>query len=167
MQIRLEQDNDHREVHALNVRAFDSPAEADLVDRLRREADSFVSLVAEDESQVVGHIMLTPVVLSNHPHLRLMGLAPMAVEATHRGRGIGSALVRAGLERCAHMGIGAVVVLGHPGYYPRFGFRTARDYGIGCTYDAPPEAFMVVELQPRYLADKSGTVSYHAAFADV
>ena len=91
----------------------------------------------------------------------------MAVTFTHRRQGVGSALIRGGLERCKEMGFGAVVVLGHPEYYPRFGFRPAVNHGLACEYDAPPEAFMVMELQPNYLAAASGTVSYHAAFGDV
>jgi putative acetyltransferase len=165
--IRPERADDHGAVRALNASAFASPGEAKLVDRLRREADSVVSLVAEDGGTVVGHIMFTPVTLSNHPHLRIVGLGPMAVASTHRRRGVGSALVRSGLERCKEMGFGAVFVLGHPDYYPRFGFRPAVNYGLACEYDAPPEAFMVAELQPNHLAAASGTISYHAAFEDV
>lgn len=167
MQVRSEQQHDHAAVHALNSSAFESPAEANLVDRLRRKAEPFISLVGEAGGMVVGHIMFTPVTVSNHPHLEVMGLAPMAVASSHRGQGIGTALVRAGLERCLQLGFGAVVVLGHPGYYPRFGFRTGASHGLACEYDVPPDAFMVAELQPGYLAGTTGTVFYHAAFADV
>lgn len=167
MMIRPERAHDHDAVRALNVSAFGSPGEARLVDRLRREADPVVSLVAEDHGVVVGHIMFTPVTLPDHPHLRAMGLGPMAVVSTHRRQGVGSALVRSGLERCKQMGFGAAVVLGHPDYYPRFGFRPAATHGLACEFAAPAEAFMAVELQPNYLAAASGIVSYHAAFADV
>lgn len=167
MVIRPERADDHGAVRTLNASAFESPNEAKLVDRLRREAYPVVSLVAEDDGAVAGHIMFTPVTLSGHPQLRIIGLGPMAVASTHRRQGVGSALVRAGFERCKELGFGAVVVLGHPDYYPRFGFRTAVHYGLACEYDAPPEAFMVAELQPNYLAGASGTVFYHAAFADV
>jgi putative acetyltransferase len=165
--IRPERGDDHAAVHALNVSAFESPIEAALVDRLRHQADPVVSLVAEVDGVVVGHIMFTPVTLPNHQHLRMMGLAPMAVAPTEQGRGIGSALVRSGLACCTRMGFGAVVVLGHPGYYPRFGFKPGAGFGLSCEYDAPPEAFMAVELQPNYLAEASGTVFYHGAFKDV
>ena len=163
--VRAEREDDHAAVHAVNAAAFESPFEADLVDRLRREASPVVSLVAEAGGKVVGHVLFTPVTLAGHHDLRLMGLAPMAVAAVHQGRGVGSALVRDGLDRCARMEVGAVVVLGHPGYYPRFGFEPGAGYGLACEYDAPAEAFMVKELQPGYLAGRSGTVSYHAAFA--
>jgi putative acetyltransferase len=94
-----------------------------------------------------------------------MGLGPMAVAAAHRGQGIGSALVRAGLARCRSIGAVAVVVLGHPQYYPRFGFRPASEFGIGGEYDVPREVFMAIELVPDALRDVSGTIKYHQAFA--
>ena len=78
--------------------------------------------------------------------LRIMGLAPMAVDQEHQRKGIGFDLVRAGLEQCKLLGFGAVVVLGHPAYYPRFGFSASTHFGIGCEYDVPKTVFMVVEL---------------------
>ncbi len=142
-------------------------SEANLVDALREQAHPVVSLVAEAAGEVVGHIMLSPVSLGGHPELRVMGLAPMAVAPAHQRKGIGSALVRAGLEQCRQLGFGAVVVLGHPSYYPRFGFLPAARFGIGSEFEAPEEAFMLVELQPGYLADVTGTVQFHAAFKDL
>lgn len=167
MLIRNEKLKDYPAVHALNVSAFGSPAEADLVDALRKQVRPVVSLVAEDNKDVVGHIMFSPVSLSGHPGLKIMGLGPMAVAPAQRNKGIGSSLVRAGLGRCKELGFGAVVVLGHPGYYPRFGFSPSARFGIDCDFEAPEEAFMVVELQPNYLHDKSGTIKYHAAFKNV
>lgn len=163
-QIRAEQERDHAAVHALNAAAFETPAEADLVDRLRREARPLVSLVAEHEGTVVGHILFTPVELPGHPDLRLMALAPMAVAPAHQSRGIGSALVRDGLERCRHFGTDAVIVLGHPGYYPRFGFTPASRWDIRSPYDAPDEAFLALELRAGALEGRSGVVKYHRAF---
>jgi putative acetyltransferase len=96
-----------------------------------------------------------------------MGLAPMAVAPEHQRKGIGSALVRAGLEQCKRLGFGAVVVLGHPAYYPRFGFMSSAHFGIACEYEVPEDVFMVVELQPGFLRGASGKVKYHAAFGDV
>jgi putative acetyltransferase len=162
--IRDEAEADRRAIHALNRAAFGGAAEADLVDALREQADPLISLVAEEQGTVVGHIMFSPVELAGHPRLRIMGLAPMAVLPAWQGRGIGSGLVQAGLERCRELGAGAVVVLGHPDYYPRFGFSPASRFGIGCEYDAPEEAFMVMQLQPGYLEGAHGTVRFHAAF---
>ena len=165
MLIRNEIPGDRVAVHALNAAAFETAAEAGLVDALREQARPLVSLVADDGGAVIGHILFSPVALSGHPGLALMGLAPMAVAAAHRNRGVGSALVREGLERCREIGCDAVVVLGHPAYYPRFGFVPAAGFGIGCEYDAPAEAFMLLELRPGALAGAGGTVRYHAAFA--
>lgn len=99
--------------------------------------------------------------------LRIMGLAPMAVAPEHQRRGIGSALVRAGLEQCRQLGVGAVAVLGHPAYYPRFGFVPSARFGIGSEYEVPEDVFMVLELQAGVLLSGSGTATYHAAFGGV
>ena len=167
MVIRHEERGDWAAVRAVNVSAFETSAEADLVDALRHQVRPLVSLIAEDCGEIVGHIMFSPVSLSGHPALRIMGLAPMAVAPKFQRSGIGSALVSSGLEQCKQLDFGAVVVLGHPSYYPRFGFSVAAHFGIGCEYDVPEEVFMVVELQIGYLRDASGTVKYHAAFLNV
>jgi putative acetyltransferase len=137
------------------------------VDALREQARPVVSLVAEAADAVVGHIMFSPVSLAGHPNRKIMALAPMAVAPGYQRQGIGSALVRAGLDRCRQLGAGAIVVLGHPEYYPRFGFSTASQFGLRCAYNAPEEAFMVLELQPRYLANTFGLIQYHVIFSNV
>jgi len=130
MLIRSEEQKDQAAVYAVNVSAFETPVEAHLVDALRKETYPNVSLVAEDNNAVVGHIMFSPVSLLDHPDLKIIGLGPMAVTPEHQRKGIGSALVRAGVERCKQLGLGAVVVLGHPKYYPRFGFSPSTRFGI-------------------------------------
>lgn len=167
MLIRAEEQRDWAAVHAVNVSAFETPLEANLVDALRDQAQPIVSLIAEDDDAIVGHIMFSPVSLSGQPARAIMGLAPMAVAPAHQRKGIGSALVRAGLEQCKQLGFGAVVVLGHPAYYPRFGFSSSVHFGIVCEYEVPVEVFMVVELQAVFLRGASGTVKYHAAFSNV
>ncbi len=167
MLVRAEEENDRAAVHAVNVSAFETPAEANLVNALREQALPVASLVAEDNGTVVGHIMFSPVSLSGHPGLKVMGLAPMAVAPEHQRKGIGSALVRAGLEQCKQLGVVAVVVLGHPEYYPRFGFSPASRFGIDCEYEVPAEVFMAMELQREALSEKAGRVKYHAAFSNV
>jgi putative acetyltransferase len=164
--IRPEREADAAAVHAVNASAFETPVEAHLVDALRRQAEPIVSLVAEDRGAIVGHIMFSPVTLTGHPALRLMGLAPMAVVPTHQRQGIGSGLVSAGLEQCRQLGFAAVVVLGHPAYYPRFGFSPSTRFGIGCEYDVEEDVFMVMELHAGALRGTSGTIQYHAAFSD-
>lgn len=167
MLVRNEKEKDWAAVHAVNVSAFESSAEANLVDTLRKQAHPIISLVAEDSKTVVGHILFSPVSLSGYPDLKVMGLAPMAVASAHQNKGIGSALVRAGLQRCKELQFGAVFVLGHPEYYPRFGFSPSMCFGMSCEYQAPAEAFMAVELQSGYLRGKSGIVTYHAAFKNL
>lgn len=167
MLIRDEEQKDWAAVHDVIVSAFETPAEADLVDALREQAHPVVSLVAVEGGTIVGHIMLSPVSLSGHPGLKIMGLAPMAVAPEYQRKGIGSALVRTGLDRCKQLGFGAVVVLGHPEYYPRFGFSPSTRFGIKCEYEVPEEVFMVIELLPGYLRGASGTIKYHAAFSNL
>ena len=165
--LRDETDTDRGAVFALNTAAFATDAEARLVDALRVSADPLISLVAEKDDVVVGHIMFSPVSLESHDGLRLMGLAPMAVSPALQRRGIGTRLVEAGLDRCRDIGCAAVAVLGHPEYYPRFGFRPSAAWGIDSEYDVAEEAFMLLELAPGCLDDRHGVIRYHAAFAGV
>jgi putative acetyltransferase len=167
IEARAERTEDIPHVRALNRAAFETGAEAALVDALREQAEPILSLVAVDGGKVVGHILFSPVSLSGHADLKIMGLAPMAVLPAEQRRGIGSALVRVGVEHCRRLGFGAIVVLGHPDYYPRFGFVPASRFGIGSEYDVPDELFMALELEPGTLKDKPGTIRYHAAFANV
>lgn len=164
VQIRAEEKPDETAVYAVNEVAFETPAEAKLVSALRAQARPFVSLIAELDGRIVGHIVFSPVTLSGHAEQRIVGLAPMAVLPGHQRQGIGSALVRAGLETCSDLGFGAVVVLGHPEYYPRFGFAPAVRFGIGCRYEVPDEVFMALELRAGYLVGTHGTIDYHPAF---
>jgi putative acetyltransferase len=164
--IRPETETDHEAVHRVNRLAFGQAAEADLVDAVRSSGNATISLVATDEAEnAVGHILFSPIsVPPTAAHLRALGLAPMAVVPDHQNRGIGTLLVKAGLDRAKELGYQFVVVLGHPHYYPRFGFRPSAGYGMQCAYDAPPEAFMVVELEPGCLHGFAGTVRYLPQF---
>jgi putative acetyltransferase len=160
-------ESDRAAVHAVNSAAFETPAEANLVDALRESARPIVSLVAEKAGEIVGHILFSPVELSGHPQKKIMGLAPMAVLPTRQRQGIGSALVRRGLDECKELGFVAVVVLGHAEYYPRFGFVPSTRFGIDCEYDVPADVFMAIELQSGSLQDATGTIKYHPAFRNV
>jgi putative acetyltransferase len=167
MLIRNEKEIDRATVHALNGSALETSTEANIVDTLRTETRPIISLVAEESNKIVGHILFSPVSLSGHPPFKIIGLAPMAVTPELQRQGIGSALVRAGLERCKQSGFGAVVVLGHAEYYPRFGFSPASRFGIRCEYDVPEGVFMILELEPGYWRDASGTIKFHEAFSEV
>jgi putative acetyltransferase len=162
--IRLEEARDVPEIHQVNREAFESAVEADLVDALRRQAEPLVSLVAVVDDAVAGHVLFSPVTVSTDPRARIMGLGPMAVLPARQRQGVGTALVRAGLDECRRLGFAAVVVLGHAAYYPRFGFSPASRYGLSCEYDVPDDVFMATELTPGALSGTSGVIRYHAAF---
>ena len=164
MKIRPEISSDKHQVYAINLAAFPTPAEAELVGRLQRNAAPLVSLVAEQQGSLLGHILFSPVILDTAPSLRLMGLAPMAVIPGMQRQGIGSALVEAGLKHCEKLGIGAVAVLGHPGFYPKFGFVSSSYYSIKSEYDVAAEVFMLRQLLAGTLKNTSGTIRYHVEF---
>lgn len=167
MDIRAEEPRDRLAVRTVNLAAFETELEANLVDQLRAHASPLVSLVAEQGDAIVGHILFSPVTLEAHPRLTLMGLAPMAVIPARQHSGVGSALVRGGIEACQGLGADALVVLGHAEYYPRFGFVPASRFALRSEYDVPDEVFMACELRPGALHGASGTIRYHPAFADV
>ena len=143
----------------------DMSVEADLVDALRDDGAHVVSLLAVEDGRAAGHILFTPVQIEAAPQgVAILGLAPLAVRPDRQAQGIGSRLVEAGLAACAACGAAAVVVLGHPSFYARFGFVQADRFGLVCRFEAPPEAFMAAELHPDALADCRGLVTYHPAF---
>jgi putative acetyltransferase len=163
--IRLETPYDISGIRRVNELAFGRPDEADLVDALRRGVASTISLVAVEAGEVIGHVYFSPVrVDSEGASFDAVALGPMAVLPDRQNAGIGSALVREGLDECRRRGERVVFVLGHPNFYPRFGFRPSRPLGIDCEYDVPAEVFMVAELEPGALAGRTGTVRYAPEF---
>jgi putative acetyltransferase len=166
--IRAERREDAAASRRVNELAFGQPAEADLVDRLRHACAEALSLVADD-GMVVGHILFTPVVVeSTNGPVGGMGLAPMAVLPERQRCGIGSELVRRGLDILRGRGCPFVVVVGHPEYYPRFGFEPAAKHGLQSQWDGiPEEAFMVLILDARAMAGVSGVAKYRDEFNDV
>lgn len=164
--IRHETPADILAIRAVNQAAFETGAEAALVDALRENAKFTLSLVAAIEGEVVGHILFTDIEMEpGGVEPRILGLAPMAVLPAWQGQGIGSALVRRGLEDCLELGYRGIVVLGHPAFYPRFGFTPASQHGITCIYDAPDEAFMALALGDGNLP--MGLALYQPEFAKV
>jgi putative acetyltransferase len=162
--VRPEQSRDAAEVAETNEQAFNAPLEARLVEALRGSPDS-ISLVATQDDRVVGHILFTPVTIDPPVDARIAGLGPMSVRPEYQRQGIGGRLVRAGLEECGRRGYAAVVLVGHPEYYPRFGFGPAHRHGLECEFPVPPEAFMVLELEAGALRGLTGVVRYRPEFA--
>ena len=163
--IRDERPEDRSAVRSLNERAFGGRDEATIVEALHDAGVVLVSLVAEVDGTVAGHIAFSPVSVEPDGGGRIAGLAPMAVDPALQRQGIGSRLVREGLARCRVLGLDAVVVLGHPEYYPRFGFVPASRFDLGSEYHVPHEVFMAMELVAGGLADASGVVRFHQAFS--
>ena len=149
----------------VNERAFERPNEASLVDALRGSPGT-ISLVATLDARLVGHILFTAVSEDvRAPISRLPGSHPCPFCRRCSAGGIGSALVRAGLATCRERGYRAVVVLGHPAFYPRFGFAPAAAMGLTCEWPMPPDAFMALELDAGALVGASGVVRYRPEFS--
>jgi len=161
--IREEIADDHDAVRALNRTAFKGEAEAQLVDRLRNDGAVVVSLVAVEENNIVGHILFSDLLIETEQAvIHAVSLAPMAVIPQCQRQGIGSELVRRGLEICRERGYSIAVVLGHPGFYPRFGFSAELAKNLLGPYSG--DAWMALELVPGALDDVKGTVRYPKAF---
>ena len=138
------------------------------MDHLRTHNKLLVSLVAEDGDQLLGHIAFSRLTLgTQRSPCAGAGLGPMSVIPERQKKGVGSLLVRNGLDHCRLMGIQWVVVVGHPGYYPRFGFAAASSFGIRCAYEVPDDAFMALELSAGALRGVTGTVHYEQEFDGV
>lgn len=163
--IRPERPEDHGAIRELHREAFGGGAEADLVDALRNDGHATISLVAEWRGNVVGHILFSPVKTSGTAHPPVLGLAPLAVLPSHQRLGLGSKLVREGLLAAMDLGASAVIVLGDPAYYGRFGFSSASARGLTSAFaDGHPEAFQAVELVEGGLDGRRGPVTYAPAF---
>jgi predicted N-acetyltransferase YhbS len=169
--IRTESADDYSAVYALNKQAFEEEGEAKLVNNLRNSS-AFIpelSLVATKENIVVGHILFTKIKIigeDGNEHESL-ALAPMAVTPKYQKSGIGSQLIRAGLDKARELNFKSVIVLGHEKYYPKFGFEPASKWKITSPYDVPDEVFMAMELVKDGLKNVSGVVQYPKEFAEV
>lgn len=156
-------------IRHVNRIAFDGEYEAEVVDRLRENCPTILSLVAKDGEDVVGHILFSPahIVQSEGGSISGMGLGPLAVLPAYQGLGIGSALCHVGLQHMDQAGYPFVIVLGHPDYYPRFGFKRASAYGIRSSFkDIPDEAFMIRIFDVEMMMDVKGIANYRPEFGN-
>jgi putative acetyltransferase len=158
-QVRPETPADQAAIRTVLTSAFPGPAEADLVERLRDDGDVVVSLVAVDDGQVVGHVLLSKM----SAPFKALGLAPLAVAPARQGEGIGARLVKAGLEAARDGGWEGVFLLGDPAYYGRFGFSAALATGFSSPYAGPH--FMAISLSGELLPGEKGDVGYARAFS--
>jgi putative acetyltransferase len=164
-QIRRERQEDAFPVRCVLEAAFPTPAEADLVERLRASSKAVIALVAEDEGQAVGHIVFSPLALKPLAGTVGLGLGPIAVLPDHEKHGVGRRLVQNGLAECRAWGASFVTVLGDPDYYGRFGFEPASAHGLLNEFGAGA-AFMVFELKNGGLPPRGTLIKYAAEFAD-
>ena len=165
-EIRKEEPGDQDAVRRLNMAAFDNGPEATIVDKLRASCEDYLAFVAVENEIVVGHILFTPVTVDSCEVIG-MGLAPMAVLPSYQHQGIGSQLVRHGLTHLHRSGCPFVIVLGHPGYYPRFGFEPASKYRLFSQWESvPDEAFMVIIYDRDVLPGTDSVLRYRDEFND-
>lgn len=171
--IRQERQTDYRKTEEVVQQAFLNEEFSDkkehaLVKRIR-ECDAFIpelSIVAVDE-EIVGHIMLSKITIEqDRASVDSLALAPVSVARSYQKKGIGGKLIVAALEKAKELGYGSVVVLGHPEYYPKFGFKKASEWNIKAPFEVPEEVFMVMELTENALEGVKGVVQYSSAFAE-
>jgi len=170
IRIRSEKVSDIEEIFSLICNAFGRDDEARLVNKLRDQGALIFSLVAEDKKnqQLLGHLAFSMVNINGEQQQWLaLGLAPVSVLPEFQGQGIGSALINFWFEHYADVWFNAVILLGSPDYYSRFGFKKAADFGLHWEFECPEEAFQVRELKPGFLNKSKGIVCYHPAFSDV
>ena len=167
--VRPETEEDYARISWINDVAFNQPNEGRLVENLRKTSDfiSDLSLVAEDDGEVFGHILFYPIkIVSGDIKHDSLALAPMSVDPDFQNIGIGSMLVKEGLRRAKSLGYRSVIVLGHKGYYPRFGFEKASKWGIKAPFDLPDDVFFAIELEKDGLKNVSGVVEYPKEFSE-
>lgn len=166
MILRNERPDDLEPIRAINRQAFKGEAEVHLIDQLRRDGDIVLSLVALVNGEAVGHILFSELESLTHGgSIKAVALAPMAVKPEFQEHGIGSALVERGLAICRELGYTVVVVLGHPDYYPRFGFSAEKAQALQSPYAMLGSAYMALDLVPGALDGVEGTVRYPEAFS--
>ena len=164
IEIREERPEDFAAIRMVNQEAFAQDQEANIVDALRANGAAMLSLVAIADGTLVGHIMYSPVDVGE---VTAVALGPMAVLPAHQRRGIGSRLVEAGTALLAHAGLPAILVVGHPAFYPRFGFRPASQFGVRCEWPVPDDVFLLMVLDEARMAGVAGLAKYRCEFSTI
>jgi putative acetyltransferase len=172
MTIRPEMPADIEAIHRVETSAFGRAGEADLVNALRSNGACTLSLVAETDNQIVGHVFFSPMSFQpdedeNSFNTSIIGLGPLAVLPQYQKRDVGSALVRDALRQLRESGYDAIALLGSPAYYGRFGFVAANNYNLRSKYDVPVEAFQILELRPGVLQNHRGLLLFRPEFDSV
>ncbi len=172
IKLRKEQEKDYKAVFELIEKAFQKEVHSDhreqyLVERLRK-SDAFIpglSIVAELDGKIVGHILLSKIKIKNKTKtFHSLALAPVSVHPEFQGKGIGEKLILESHQIAKELGYKSIILLGHEQYYPKFGYKRADKYGIEIPFDAPPENCLVIELIENGLKDISGKVEYAKEF---
>lgn len=170
IEIMLETEDDYEQITRLHTVAFNGGNEAELVEKLRKTPlyASNLSLVAKYKNKIIGHVLFYPIKIdSGKRKCDSLALAPISVLPDFQRRGVGSRLIKKGLEEASRLGFKSVIVLGHAEYYPRFGFETASKFGISAPFDVPSNVFFAMELVKNGLKNCSGIVEYPEEFKDV
>jgi putative acetyltransferase len=168
MIIRAEENTEIETIYNLNVLAFGQSAEASIIDRLRQSGCNLLSLVAIENEKIIGHILFSPAMIKGpNGTMTGMGLAPLAVSPESQRQGVGTQLVKKGIEELKYAHCPFILVLGHSEYYTRFGFEKASAYGIECQWaGVPDEAFMILWLDKSEAGKVTGIAKYRDEFND-
>lgn len=162
VEIREEKPTDEQAIRAVNHAAFGGSQEAQIVDALRSNHGVLLSSVALVGDRVVGHLLLSPLTVGS---LTGAALGPMAVHPAYQRRGIGSALVTSAISHLRDRDCPFVVVIGHPAFYPRFGFQPAAPFGLICEWPVPADTFMVAVLSDTIIDRLTGRIEYRPEFS--
>jgi putative acetyltransferase len=165
--IRQELSDDFEDIRNVIEEAFNQPDQADLAEELRNAGDAVIALVAEENREIVGFIMFSRASVEGSD-AKFVAMAPVAVEPEFQNNGIGSDLIREGLDECLSLGYDAVIVIGSGDFCPRFGFKPASEYEISCPWDDfSKDQFMILELHADALEGVAGTARYAKAFNEL